>query len=142
MGETKKIGERVFVRNADTTHFLLYFKKSVHRGRKEGYNAGIRTNMFLPVGVSENGLVASVSFTVAFSGSLSPGLTWRVARSSAMCAWTAMVGCVAKAADGSQCRIFGTSSVWVGLECCTSYVARWESRGGEIEMTHDSKVDG
>ena len=47
--------------------------------------------MFLPVGVSENDLVGSVSFTISFSGSLSPDLTWRVARTSTMCAWTIMV---------------------------------------------------
>ena len=57
--------------------------------------------MFLPVEVSENGLVASISFTVPSSGSLSPGLTWRVARRYAVCAWTAMATCVARLAMGA-----------------------------------------
>jgi len=47
----------------------------------------VRTNMFLPVGASVIGVVASVSFTVSFSGSLSPGFTWVGARSAATWAW-------------------------------------------------------
>ena len=77
------------VRNTYT--ILLFFKNGVHRGRKGKKRGkrtaygGTRTNMILPVGVSENGLVGSVSVTVSFSGSLLPRLTWREARSSAMC---------------------------------------------------------
>ena len=47
--------------------------------------------MFLPVGISENDLVGSISFAISFSESLSPDLTWHVARISTMCAWTIMV---------------------------------------------------
>jgi hypothetical protein len=43
--------------------------------------------MFLPEGASVIGLVASASLTVSFSGSLSPGFTWVVARSAATWAW-------------------------------------------------------
>ena len=57
--------------------------------------------MFLPVGVSENRLVASVSFTVPSSGSLSPGLAWRLARRPAMYAWAAMAAYVARLAMGA-----------------------------------------
>jgi hypothetical protein len=62
----------------------------------------VRTNMFLPEGASEIGLVASVSLTVSFIGSLSPGFTWVGARSSATwaCAvWAAPFTRLATAED-------------------------------------------
>jgi hypothetical protein len=58
---------------------------------REWYNEGTRTNMFLPVEVSEDGHVGFVSSTISFNGSLSPSVTWRMARVSTICAWTITV---------------------------------------------------
>jgi len=74
-------------------------KGEVEEGEKETVcgrdEEATRTNMFWPVGASLIGVVASVSFTVSFSGSLSPGWTWRAARRAATCAWAVLAALVA-----------------------------------------------
>ena len=91
---------------------LYLLRKRRRKAKREGGGGGtwterakahiVRTNMFLPVGASVIGLVASASLTVSFSGSLSPGFTWVGARSAATwaCAvWAAPFTRLATAED-------------------------------------------
>ena len=82
----KKRNREEGVSNPSTTHFCFIFLKK-KKGRIGGgkkteeweWYEGTRTNMFLPVEVSEDGIVGFISSTLSFSGSLSPSLTRRVA---------------------------------------------------------------
>lgn len=77
---------------------LSHVRKNVYRGKGKRKEMGaghaqsqkahiVRTNMFLPEGARVIGVVASASLTVSFSGSLSPGFTWVLARSAATWEW-------------------------------------------------------
>ena len=84
----------------------MCIEEEIKNKKKE--EGATRTNTFLPVGVSANGFVGSASFTVSFSGSLSPGLTCCVARSCATCAWAVLAASVARLA---MLAIFGISGL-------------------------------